>query len=72
MPHGIRPSFPDWAAEETDHPRKVVEASLAHTVRNQVEVACRHTGLFERRHRPIGDWSSNLAVERDPEARPIR
>ena len=26
VPHGFRSSFRDWAAEETDHPREVVEA----------------------------------------------
>ena len=27
VPHGFRSSFRDWAAEETDHPREVVEAA---------------------------------------------
>ena len=39
VPHGFRSSFRDWAAEETDHPREVVEAALAHAVRNRVEAA---------------------------------
>ena len=39
VPHGFRSSFRDWAAEETDHPRKVTEAALAHKVRNQVAAA---------------------------------
>ena len=37
VPHGFRSSFRDWAAEETDHPREVVEAALAHVVKNKVE-----------------------------------
>ena len=37
VPHGFRSSFRDWAAEETDHPREVSEAALAHKVRNQIE-----------------------------------
>ena len=28
-----------WAAEETDHPREVIEAALAHVVQNRVEAA---------------------------------
>ncbi len=32
VPHGFRSSFRDWAAEETDYPREVVEAALAHVV----------------------------------------
>ena len=35
VPHGFRSSFlRDWAAEQTNTPREVVEAALAHTVRN--------------------------------------
>ena len=37
VPHGFRSSFRDWAAEETDHPREVIEAALAHVVQNKVE-----------------------------------
>ena len=37
VPHGFRSSFWDWAAEETDHPRGVVEAALAHVMRNPAE-----------------------------------
>ena len=29
VPHGFRSTFRDWAAEETNHPREVVEAALA-------------------------------------------
>ena len=28
--HGFRSSLRDWAAEETDHPREVIETALAH------------------------------------------
>ncbi|WP_423929058.1 tyrosine-type recombinase/integrase [Candidatus Palauibacter sp.] len=56
VPHGFRSSFRDWAAEETDHPREVAEAALAHKVRNQVEAAYRRTDLFERRRRLMTDW----------------
>ena len=73
VPHGFRSSFRDWAAEETDHPREVVEAALAHKVRNQIEAAYQRTDLFERCRRLMDDWASYLAGERrDPEAGPIR
>ena len=69
VPHGFRSSFRDWAAEETDHPREVVEAALAHSVRNQVEAAYMRSDLFERRRRLMNDWAAYLASERrDPEA----
>ena len=64
VPHGFRSSFRDWAAEETDHPREVVEAALAHVVKNKVEAAYRRTDLFERRRRLMEDWSAYLAGRR--------
>ena len=61
VPHGFRSSFRDWAAEETDHPREVVEAALAHVVQNKVEAAYRRTDLFERRRHLMNDWAAYLA-----------
>ena len=61
VPHGFRSSFRDWAAEETDHPREVVEAALAHVVQNKVEAAYRRTDLFERRRHLMNDWAGYLA-----------
>ena len=72
-PNGRRSSFRDWAAEATDHPREVVEAALAHRVRNQIEAAYRRTDLFERRRRLMDDWADYLAGETpEPEAAPSR
>ena len=61
VPHGFRSSFRDWAAEETDHPREVIEAALAHVVRNRVEAAYARSDLFERRRRLMDDWARYLA-----------
>ena len=60
VPHGFRSSFRDWAAEETDHPREVIEAALAHVVQNKVEAAYARSDLFERRRRLMDDWSAYL------------
>ena len=60
VPHGFRSSFRDWAAEETDHPREVIEAALAHVVQNKVEAAYARSDLFERRRRLMNDWSAYL------------
>ena len=62
--HGFRSSFRDWAAEKTDHPWEVVEAALAHVVKNKVEAAYRRTDLFERRRRLMEDWAEYLAGRR--------
>ena len=73
VPHGFRSSFRDWAAEETNHPQKIVEAALAHKVRNPVEAAYRRSDLFERRRRLMDDWAAYLAGEgQESEAGTIR
>ena len=59
--HGFRSSFRDWAAEETDHPREVIEAALAHVVQNRAEAAYARSDLFERRRRLMDDWAAYLA-----------
>ena len=64
--HGFRSSFRDWAAEETDHPREVVEAALAQVVRNPVEAAYARSDLFERRRRLMKDWAAYLADTHSP------
>ncbi|MCY3845362.1 MAG: integrase arm-type DNA-binding domain-containing protein [Acidobacteria bacterium] len=71
VPHGFRSSFRDWAAEETDHPREVVEAALAHVVRNRVEAAYARSDLFERRRGLMEEWAAYLDGEHgsDHEAR---
>ena len=60
VPRGFRSSFRDWPAEETDHPREVIEAALAHVVQNKVEAAYARSDLFERRRRLMDDWSEYL------------
>ena len=55
VPHGFRSSFRNWAAEETDHAREVIEAALAHVVQNKVEAAYVRSDLFERRRRLMDD-----------------
>ena len=60
VPHGFRSTFRDWAGEETDHPREVIEAALAHVVRNRVEAAYARSDLFERRRLLMDDWACYL------------
>ncbi len=64
VPHGFRSSFRDWAAEQTNHPREVIEAALAHVVQNRVEVAYARSDLFERRRVLMNDWAEYLGEER--------
>lgn len=66
VPHGFRSTFRVWAGETTTYPREVVEAALAHTIRDKVEAAYARTDLLERR-RPMmeewGRWCSSEAVQ---------
>ena len=70
VPHGFRSSFRDWAAEQTNTPREVVEAALAHTVRNPTEAAYPRSDLFARRRRLMDDWSTYLDGERRSDNQP--
>ena len=56
--HGFRSAFRDWAAEQTNYPRDVAEATLAHTIPDAVERAYRRGDLFEKRSRLMEDWAT--------------
>ena len=72
VPHGFRSTFRDWAAEETDHPREVIEAALAHVVTNKVEAAYARSDLFDRRRLLMRDWAAyvcRLPTKASPDGR---
>lgn len=56
--HGFRSCFRDWCAEQTNYPREVAEAALAHTIADKVEAAYRRGDLFEKRRRLMEDWAT--------------
>ncbi|GGG65493.1 integrase [Salipiger pallidus] len=60
VPHGLRSSFCDWAAERTDYPKEMAEMALAHTVGSEVERAYRRTDMLERRRAMMEDWAAFL------------
>ena len=55
--HGFRSTFRDWAAEQTNFPREVAEAALAHVVADRTEAAYRRSDLFEKRRRVMDAWA---------------
>ena len=59
--HGFRSSFRDYAAEQTHTPHAVMEAALAHVVRNKAEAAYACSDLFEKRRALMESWSAYLA-----------
>ena len=54
--HGFRSSFRDWCGDETNFPREVAEAALAHTV-GGVEGAYRRKTALEKRRRLMQQWA---------------
>ena len=60
MPHGLRSSFRDWAAEQTSSPYAVVETALAHSVGNATEAAYFRSDLFELRRHLMDEWCAFL------------
>ena len=63
VPHGCRSSFRDFASERTNTPVAVMEASLAHANKNQVEAAYARSDLFERRQKLMNQWAQYLNSE---------
>jgi len=60
VPHGFRSSFRDWAAEQTEAPRAVMESALAHVIKNKVEAAYARSDLFEKRRDLMAAWGEYL------------
>lgn len=58
--HGFRSAFRDWAADETDHPREIAEAALAHAVGDAVEQAYRRGDALKKRRALMDDWAAYL------------
>ena len=58
--HGARLpfAFKDWATETTDHPREIIEATLAHIVGDKVEAAYRRGDALEKRRALMRDWAA--------------
>ncbi len=56
VPHGLRSTFRDWCGEQTNYPREVAEAALAHVI-GGVEGAYARGDLFEKRRRLMADWA---------------
>jgi len=56
--HGFRSSFTDWAAEQTDFPKQVVDKALAHKLVDRVEAAYRRTDFLDRRRQLMNEWAA--------------
>lgn len=64
VPHGLRSTFRDWAAER-GYERDMAELALAHTVGSEVERAYRRSDMLERRRAMAEAWAGFLRGEKD-------
>lgn len=58
--HGFRSSFRDWVGEETNFPREIAEAALAHTIGDSTERAYRRGDAIERRRELMNAWAAYI------------
>lgn len=66
--HGFRSTFRDWAGENTNFPREVAEAALAHQVGDEVERAYRRGDALAKRRELMDAWATYLAKPPSPHA----
>ena len=60
VPHGMRSSFRDWAAECTEVPGEIAEHALHHIEGSASERAYKRTDYFERRRGLMEDWDDYI------------
>ncbi|MFC3086346.1 tyrosine-type recombinase/integrase [Tabrizicola soli] len=60
--HGLRSTFKDWAGEQTDFPRELIEEQLAHQL-GEVERAYKRGSAYERRRPLMEAWAAVCAGE---------
>jgi integrase len=70
--HGFRSSFRDWAGEQTNFPRDVAEAALAHALRDKTEAAYRRGDALEKRRRLMEAWAEYCAKPVAGDVLPMR
>ncbi|OOL19942.1 hypothetical protein AL01_03120 [Bombella intestini] len=61
--HGMRSTFRDWVAEETEYDATAAELALAHTVGSTVERAYRRGDMFAKRRALMEAWAERLSFK---------
>lgn len=59
VPHGLRSTFRQWAAEK-GYPRDMAEIALAHFIGSDVERAYQRSDMLDRRRTMMADWEAFL------------
>jgi integrase len=59
VPHGLRSTFRQWAAEQ-GYPRDMAEIALAHFIGSEVERAYQRSDMLDRRRNMMTAWAGFL------------
>lgn len=62
VPHGLRSTFTDWAADRTDYPVEMAKMAKAHPVSDATEAAYRRGVMLQKRYKMMEDWANFLAT----------
>jgi len=62
VPHGLRSTFRDWAAERTSFDQATIEAALAHKNENKVEAAYLRSDVLDKRRQLMDKWAEFLST----------
>ncbi|PWJ13808.1 tyrosine-type recombinase/integrase [Jannaschia seohaensis] len=65
VPHGLRSTFRQWAAER-GYPRDMAEIALAHFIGSEVERAYQRSDMLDRRRDMMAAWARVLEGGEDP------
>lgn len=55
--HGFRSTFRDWAGEQTNFPRELIEHALAHQLKDKAEAAYARSTMPEKRRKLMEAWA---------------
>lgn len=60
--HGFRSTFRDWCREQTNFPRELAEAALAHVVKDKTEAAYARGDMLTKRAELMEAWAQYCAT----------
>jgi len=63
--HGFRSTFRDWAAEQTNFPREIIEHALAHQLKDKAEAAYSRSTVPEKRRKLMETWAIYCQARED-------
>jgi len=62
--HGFRSTFRDWAGERTSFAREIIEAALAHRLKDKAEAAYARGDLLDKRRKLMEAWATYCGMEK--------